>query len=83
MFVLTLLAAMQAAAPAVSAPPANRDDEIVCKREERELEFGSHMRAKKKCMTRGQWAYVEQHTKEELRRLQDRHLDPGQRGTPR
>lgn len=61
-------AAAPAAAPA--APPAavDKSQEIVCKREK---ETGSLVKARKTCLTRRQWAYVQDMNQEVARQLND------------
>ena len=53
-------AAVQAQAAAPTAPPAaapvDKSQEIVCKREK---ETGSLVKARRTCLTRQQWAYVQ------------------------
>jgi predicted transglutaminase-like cysteine proteinase len=53
-------------APPTAAGPADRSQEIVCKRER---ETGSLVKAKKTCLTRQQWQYVQDTNQQFAREL--------------
>lgn len=58
-----------AAAPAAApAAPVDKSQEIVCKRER---ETGSLVKAKRTCLTRQQWAYVQDTNQQFARQLND------------
>lgn len=69
------LAAGQAAPVTVKA---DGEDKIICRRERSEV--GTHMRPKKKCLRKSEWALMEEATKRELRQMQDHSIDPGYAG---
>jgi len=56
-----------AAAPAAAAP-VDKSQEVVCKREK---ETGSLVKAKRTCLTRQQWAYVQDANQQVARQLND------------
>ena len=56
----------QTAAPAAAQPaaaPVDKSQEIICKREK---ETGSLVKAKRTCLTRQQWAYVQDTNSREI-----------------
>lgn len=59
-FALLIVAAALAPAAAqtpAAAPPVDKSQEIVCKRDK---ETGSLVKVKRTCLTRQQWAYVQE-----------------------
>ena len=60
-----------AAEPAAPPPAENADDKVICKGE-RDLEFGSHRRNKKVCMTESEWKLLEKGTQRELQSFRER-----------
>ncbi|WP_372919512.1 hypothetical protein [Sandarakinorhabdus sp.] len=61
-YAFALLIAAAALAPAAAqtpaaAPPVDKSQEIVCKRDK---ETGSLVKVKRTCLTRQQWAYVQE-----------------------
>jgi hypothetical protein len=80
--VLMLLFAAVIQDPAASsvATPVD-EDPVICRREESEV--GTHMRAKKVCMKKSDWTFVEKQTQRGLQRLREHNLDPGKSSPPR
>ena len=75
-FVGIAVALAWASGPALAAEGSvTEDNKIICKRD-KGLEFGSHTRAKKKCMTKGQWKEIAAHTKRELSTINNRGNNP-------
>ena len=66
--------------PALAADDTvDKEDKIICKRD-KGPEFGSHMRATKKCMKKSEWKLVSDHTRRELRTINNRGNNPGMAG---
>jgi predicted transglutaminase-like cysteine proteinase len=68
-----LLVAASALAPAAAQAPAapaavDKSQEVICKREK---ETGSLVKAKRTCLTRQQWAYVQDTNQQFARQLND------------
>jgi predicted transglutaminase-like cysteine proteinase len=61
-------AAAQAPAAAPAAAPVDKSQEVVCRREK---ETGSLVKARKTCLTRRQWAYVQDANQQVARQLND------------
>jgi hypothetical protein len=70
---LSILAAAAQAPTAVTAPA---DDPIVCKGRSESV-VGTRIKPKKTCMKQSDWAYIEKHTQEELRQINERGNNPG------
>jgi hypothetical protein len=75
---LVAFAALTVAAPAQAedAKAEKAEDKIICKGE-RSLEFGSHRRAKKVCMTESEWELLEKGTQRELQAFRERSQTRG------
>ena len=77
LFVAFAVAAQPTAAtPAPQPAPVADNDPVVCQRPDTS-EVGTHMRPKKVCMRKSDWALIEKNTQRELQRLHDHHQDPG------
>lgn len=61
---------------AEESKPAKADEKVICKGE-RSLEFGSHRRAKKVCMTESEWKLLEKGTQRELQAFRERSQTRG------
>jgi hypothetical protein len=62
------LALTSLSAPALSEPgnTVAKEDKIVCKRD-RDMELGSHLRAKRTCMKASEWKELDRYTERMLR----------------
>jgi hypothetical protein len=78
-YMVIAVAAACVTAPAAglaSSEPANRDNQVVCRRAEGG-ELGSHLRrAPRVCKTRAEWRELEDYTQRDLRSMSDRTRDP-------
>jgi hypothetical protein len=79
LFLGLAVAAACISTPAVAAADADtapgKGDKVVCKREQAH-ELGSHMRAPKVCMKKSEWDEIADRTARDLRRLNQRGIDP-------
>ena len=75
---LVALATLTFAAPAQSqdAKAEKAEEKIICKGD-RNLEFGSHRRSKKVCMTESEWKLLEKGTQRELQAFRERSQTHG------
>jgi hypothetical protein len=75
---LVALAALTMSAPvqADDGKTEKAEDKVICKGD-RSLEFGSHRRAKKTCMTESEWKLLEKGTQRELQAFRERSQTRG------
>ena len=73
---LLALTALTAPAYAEETKPEKAEERVICKGE-RTLEFGSHRRAKKTCMTESEWKLLEKGTQRELQAFRERSQTRG------
>lgn len=75
---LAAFAALTIAAPAQAedAKTEKAEDKVICKGD-RSLEFGSHRRSKKVCMTASEWKLLEKGTQRELQSFRERSQTRG------
>lgn len=76
MFMILSALAAAAAAPPQTAPADKGNDPVICEGREA-TEVGTHMKAKRTCMHKSEWDYVQNHTKRELQQINNRGNNPG------
>jgi hypothetical protein len=88
MLAITMCAALAFATTAVAKDPSEKEDKVVCKRQQ-DADTGSHFATTKRvCMKKSEWRQMEEGAENALRRIREQGgacpacLSPGNGGGP-